>query len=144
MKNSHFSITHEDFQNYSWQEVIEEASSKQCHYYYELFFSKAAELEKAGDERGSRVFRFLGAITSLHPTYENEDEPYGPLWREQTRRSTIAADFVKEDFDVLQKLMPETRDAELKARFADLLWIAKQTKRDHQAAKEAVYAFIFH
>ena len=142
MNTSNFSVTHEDFQNYSWQEVIEKAPSKQCHCYYELFFAKAAELEKTGDERGARVFRFLGAITSLHPTYENEDEPYGALWREQTRRSTIAADFVKEDFDVLQKLMPETRDAELKARFADLLWIAKQTKRDHQAAKEAVYAFI--
>jgi hypothetical protein len=76
MSNSQFSVTHEDFQNYSWQEVIENASSKQCHNYYNLFFGKAAELEKAGDERGCRVFRFLGAITSLHPTYENEDEPY--------------------------------------------------------------------
>jgi hypothetical protein len=106
MSNSHFSVSHEDFQNYSWQEVIEKASSKQCHSYYDLFFGKAAELEKAGDERGCRVFRFLGAITSLHPNYENQDEPYGPLWREQTRRSAIVADFVEGDLQATGLLRP--------------------------------------
>ena len=139
MNNSNFSVTHEDFQNYSWQEVIETAERKQCHNYYGLFFGKAAELEKAGDERGCRVFRFLGAITSLHSRYDNQDEPYGPLWTEHTRRSTIVDDFADQDLEVLRKLLLETRDADLKARFADLLWVVK---RDHQAAKESVYAFI--
>jgi hypothetical protein len=70
VNNSNFSVTHEDFQNYSWQKVIETAECKQCHNYYGLFFGKVAELEKAGDERGCRVFRFLGAITSLHSRYD--------------------------------------------------------------------------
>lgn len=137
--NSHFAVSHEDFQNYSWQDIVKTAERRQCHNYYALFFGRAAELEKSGDERGARVFRFLGAITSLHPRYENPDEPYGPLWTERTRRSTIVDDFVDQDFELLRKLLPETRDPDLKARFADLLWTVK---RDHLAAKEAVYAFI--
>jgi hypothetical protein len=48
MSNSHFSVAHEDFQNYPWQEVIEKASSKECHNYYDLFFGKAAELSMCG------------------------------------------------------------------------------------------------
>lgn len=139
MNKSPFAVTHEDFQNYSWQEVIQTVERKQCHNYYGLFFGKAAELEKAGDERGCRVFRFLGAITSMSPRYDNHDEPYGPLWTERTRRSITVDDFSDQDFELLRKLLPETRDPDLKARFTDLLWVAK---RDHQAAKEAVYAFI--
>lgn len=141
MTGSNLSVTFDEVQRYDWQSVpgpVEErardyskASTK--------FFQKAASLREANDELGERVFRFLGAVTSLYYSPESKDEPFRPQFVDGTRRSAALEDFNEDDAAVLARLAGIASDPELKARFADIGTILKF---DHQLVREAVNGYL--
>lgn len=136
-----FNVTFDEVQGYDWQSVpapLEERDRKHdrasAH-----FFPKAAALREAGDELGERVFRFLGAVTSLFPSFESKETPFRPQIIDGTRRSAALEDFTQVDGAVLAQLAAVTTDAEMKARFAD---VAAVLKFDHALVREATYAYL--
>ena len=141
MSTQGFGVTFEEIQRYAWQSVPPALESRDRKYERAsaFFFPKAAELREAGDELGERVFRFLGAVTSLAPRYDSKDTPFRPQIIDGTRRSAALEDFTDEDRAVLAQLTPVTNDPEIKARFAD---VAAVLKFDHALVRDAVYAYL--
>lgn len=141
MSTPGFGVTFEEVQRYDWQNVPPKLDSQERRYnppsYF--FFPKAAELREAGDEVGERVFRFLGAVTSLMPSFDSKETPFRPKIIEATRRSSALEDFSDEDRAVLAQLVAVTKDSEIKARFAD---VAAVLKFDHTLVREAVGAYL--
>jgi hypothetical protein len=134
-----FDITSDDLRRYSWQEMIDGERTKQCNSYFSPLYRKAQELEKELDYVGAGVFRLLGAVASFHPNYDTAGNPFGPLWRERDKRALRAEDLSDEDISALAEIIAEIRDPEFRARVADVVW---ETKRDHNAARTAVRAYL--
>lgn len=141
MSASNLSVTFEEVQQYDWQSVPDSVEERARKYdkASTKFFQKAASLREANDELGERVFRFLGAVTSLHPSPESKDEPFRPEVIDGTRRSAALEDFTEQDASVLARLAVVTSDPELKARFAD---VAATQKFDHRVVREAVRGYL--
>lgn len=141
MSDQGFGVTFEEVQRYDWQSVPAPIDSRDRKYERAsaFFFLKAAELREAGDELGERVFRFLGAVTSLAASSDSKEQPFRPQIIDGTRRSAALEDFNDEDRELLAQLTPVTNDPEIKARFAD---VAGVLKFDHALVREAVYAYL--
>lgn len=141
MSTQGFGVTFEEVQLYDWQAVPPSLDSRGRKYERAsaFFFPKSAELREAGDELGERVFRFLGAVTSLAASFDSKETPFHPQIIDGTRRSAALEDFNNEDRAVLAQLVPVTNDPEIRARFAD---VASVLKFDHALVREAVYAYL--
>lgn len=134
-----YDITADDLRQYDWQDVIEQQKIKQCYSYHSPLYLRAQELEKADDYIGASVFRLLGAIASFHPNFDIRGNPFGPMWRDQKRRSVMAEDLGKEDLEALSAIYKDIKDPEFRARVADVLW---ETTRNHEAARVAVSSYL--
>ena len=89
-----FGVKFDEIQLYDWQSVpapIVERDAKH-HGASDYFFPKAAALREAGDELGERVFRFLGAVSSLFPNFESK-RPLHPK-REDVAKMLVAIEDV--------------------------------------------------
>lgn len=135
-----FGITAEDIRAYDWQAVVAGNQSRDCRSYCDELAKHANSLKEAGDDRGSRVFRLLYAVASYIPNYDDQASPYQP-WRSLGgKRSAIPEDLTKSDLDALAGILGEIRDAEFRARVADILWICPP--KNYKAAQIAVDAYI--
>lgn len=132
-------LTKSDFDTLPWQGVIDECKEKECYIYDSKFFARAREAEAAGNEKAQEIYILLGAICSLHLRTENKDEPFGPMIVTQSGRSAILDDITDDHIKVLQEIVGEVQDPELRARLADLIWLRK---RDFRAAGIAIEAYL--
>jgi len=82
----------------------------------------------------------LGILCSFHPQYWNRAEPYRAAIIWDTRRSTIPDDLTEADVDTIERLLPLAKDAALRARLADILWLRRTSA--HQAAKASIDDYI--
>lgn len=73
----------------------------------------------------------------LHP--DQASEPFGPMFQMGDGRSAIPADFPRETLVAVFSWASALRDAELRARFLDTIWIQG---KHFVAAKEAVAAYV--
>lgn len=137
--NSGFGVTSEDIRAYDWQAIMDETQWRECQGYYEVLAGKAASLEKSGDDRGRRVFRLLAAVASYWPNYDSTESPYQPVINMGGKRSPIPEELTSADLDALAGVLNEIRDAEFRARVADVLWVCR---KDYKAAQIAVDAYI--
>ena len=76
---SGFGVTADDICGYDWQAVVAGAKPRECHAYAEDLAKKANSLKGAGDDKGHRVFRLLGAVASFWPNYDSGEAPYRPM-----------------------------------------------------------------
>jgi len=129
----------EDFAAVPWMQVVASATEKECDTYERLFVSKAIEAKEAGDVTGYAVFALLGALCSLMLNPEKEEEPLGPKFVFSGTRSAMVQDFRDDQLAVLAEILPSVSDAEMRARIADVLWLAKSNGR---AAIIAVDAYL--
>lgn len=83
--------------------------------------------------------RFVGAVLTMVLRADQVTEPFGPMFVMDGQRSAIPSDFPKERLQALEQWIMSLNDPELRARFADVLWI--QTKF-FPAAQAAVEAYI--
>lgn len=128
-----------DFQDIDWQSTLEEAEDQNVDRYQTLFFDKADELENNDRSSGSRAYRLLGDICSMHMKDDNPDNPFGPHIVTSNGRSATVDDFSEDDLEVLDDLLNDIKDPELQARVADVLWTRR---RDHKAAETAFVTYL--
>src|SRR5438093_742221 len=119
--NPNFGVTVDDIRAYDWQTVMAGAPSRECQAYCDALAKKAAALKEAGDDRGSRVFRLLSAVASYWPNYDDNAAPYRPWMVWDGKRSAVPEDLTPADLTILTGILAETRDAEFRARVADVL-----------------------
>lgn len=110
-----------------------------CEYYTDHFGKAAAEAEKKGTISAAQTYRFLQQVTGLNPTFDNPQEPYGPSFRGNGRRSLIPSDLTKDDLVAIRQALKATHNPALRARLLDLLWTLE---KDHVACGEAVESYI--
>src|SRR5438105_17428 len=120
-----FSLTlaKEDFDRIPWQDVILEASRKECHTYSSGFLRKLQEAKQSGDATAIEVYTVLLVIADLGLDAEDTNEPFGPSFSMRTARSPGPNDLQDQHFQVLADIAPGVADPEMKARLADLLWV---------------------
>jgi hypothetical protein len=132
-------LTLEDFERYSWQELIDEAEGHDCTVYSRLFHTRGRELAEAGDDRGRSVFDLLSDCTSPWLDSESKVEPLRPIFESATSRTPIPADLPETEVMLLPELASITRDPELRARLVDIAWLRR---RDHRMAQLAIESYI--
>jgi hypothetical protein len=139
MNGNCFDITLTDVAAYDWEATLFGVERPVCWSYAAEFFRRSAQYAQAGDARGERVFRFLGAVTSLALQLDDTESPFTPSIVMNNRRSSALEDFTDVEFDVMAGLLPTTQDAAMRARFADILLVAR---KDCRAAKVAAEAYL--
>ena len=134
-----FDISLSDFSNYDWESVVSSTPPLPFYEYSTRFFQAAAALEEKGDALGVKVFRFLGAISSLAPNWSSRDKPFSPMVVMGTTRSADVTDFNETDRALLAGLAETTKEPQLRARFAD---VACVIKFDHGLARTTANAYL--
>jgi len=130
-------ITIADVNRYNWESVLSTAEPRVCVRYPEKLFERAAQLGESGDEKGQNVFRFLGSVASMALRADETDCPFNPLIMMESRRSAGVEDFSSGQFDTMEALMMETRDAAMRARLGDVIWVARKNSKAAKLASEA-------
>lgn len=139
MAESHYNVSIDDIAAFDWQKVIEECEQRDCVHYQTKFYAYASKFESDKNEAGVRVFRFLGSLASLHLNESSADEPFEPMIQTSTGRSPIAEDFADSDIEVVRKLIPIAKDADFRARVADVVWVRA---KDVNAAEVGIEAYL--
>lgn len=83
--------------------------------------------------------RFAGAVLMMHLRADEPATPYGPLFVFGTERSAIPDDFPRAELLALQDWALSLSDAEIRARFLDVMWVQGKS---FQAAIGAVDAYV--
>lgn len=130
-------LSKDDFDNSEWEKVVENSEKKECHYYSSAFFKKANECAENKDLTGQEVFTLLGGITSMMLKPESFSEPFGPVAVLQGSRSAIVEDYNDNHLEILNEIITDIEDPEIKARIADVLWIRKKEYKIAQLAVES-------
>jgi hypothetical protein len=77
----------------------------------------------ADDTPAVRIFNMLAAVTGMHFKPQDPNEPFGPMFVFERRRSAIAADFQGPPLDVLAAMAECAKHPVLRARLADVCWL---------------------
>ena len=135
-----FNVSADDLRKFKWQERIRPSGEKNWLSSHYQFAAAAKECKDAGDDLGFRVYSLLHTVSSFHPNYEAKGNPYGPVWTDvDGTRSLMAEDLSDKDLEALAAIAHEIKDADFRARIADVLW---ECKRDYKMAELAVDAFL--
>ncbi len=124
----------EDFDAININGLIVNQHERVCHAYSSLFANEAnrAKTETNNDRR--IVFEFLRDVTSFDLSCEPSGEPFQPISRSSQGRSSLPCDFNEDDLNLIESLIPIIKDPELRARFADMLWVRRRDYRNAQLA----------
>jgi hypothetical protein len=109
-----------------------------CEYFGDAYRKAAESATQAGDLRSAAVYQFLFDLTGCYLRAETIDEPFGPAWVMDGRRTFIPSDLIAEDLPVVRSLADATRAPSLRARLCDILW---ETTGDYKAMVEAAHAY---
>jgi hypothetical protein len=144
------SCTLDTFMQYQWEELVNQAATKEHMQYCILFEKKVQEYTLSNDVIGVEIFTLLQVITSLYgfslqgigDIYEN-----GKLNEYLKRVKTEIYDhrLSNRHLETLNQLVEITSDSEMKARIADILWICRRNltgERLTQIAKIAVTSYL--
>lgn len=132
-------LTKNDFEEVLLEDVIKNCGKKECHNFAQLFFNKAEEAREAGKEKSEEAFSLLGNITSMRLKPDSPTAPFIPMFAMTNSRTAIMDDFYDEHLNVLDEIVSDISDPEIRARIADVLWIKK---RDHSMAKLAIKSYL--
>jgi hypothetical protein len=130
MRPEPLAVTLEDCVARDWQSLPEEAERKDCFHYSSHCHAKAVEAEAAGNEKAGAVWRLLGAVTSTALRAHDRAEPFVPDW---------LASFTDDHLNLFAALVPDVKDAELRARLCDVLWMRRH---DVEMTRRAVDSYL--
>lgn len=129
----------EDFLRSDWRALLAASRYPDCSDYSSQFAAKMQECEQAGDSQQAALYRLLMHVTSMQLNFQKPSEPFGPMFVFNTGRSATLSDFTDAELAFFAGILPRVDVPELEARLADVLWLRK---RDHQAARTAVAAYL--
>jgi hypothetical protein len=130
MEFKNIPLSKPDFDACKWEEVIDQCPKKECFSYSDLFFVKAKEADANGDSKTYELFTLLAAVTAFSLRSDSNDDPYGPTER-------VLEDVLESHLEALGDIASTVKDAEMRARIADLLWVKKHDFRKAELAIEA-------
>lgn len=112
-------------QNYmesNWENAISQITEKLCEKYYISFFQQAQDANTHGDSIQEEIYTLLGGICSLHFDIDSRDV-FCPQWFDPSGRSFALEDLNDQQINVLAEIAPHIRDADMRARVADVVWL---------------------
>lgn len=131
-------LNRDTFNEYDWQDVIANADKKSCEYYHGLFRRKVQEEDAQNNETGVEFYSFLTAIVSMWLAPERDkNNPLQPMMVMDGKRTLIPDDINDDFLDILEELVPLTLDAEMRARFADIIWLRRRKYQYGNLASES-------
>lgn len=104
-------------------------NTRLCEYYY----SFVRQMDESDDQK------LLTAIISYHMKPSDSQKPFDAFLILEGKRSPILQDLSGEEIQKIIDCYEDINDHELKARFADVLWLKK---RDVKYAHDAISAYI--
>ncbi len=130
MDSQNITLTKKDFESSQWEELISKCSEKECNKYSMIFFEKAREAETAGKKTLQEMFSLLNNITSLMFDPGSKTNPFISVWGSSDPLSL----FSENHLNVLSEIANDVKDAEIRARIADILWLRKRNYRHAELA----------
>lgn len=118
---------------------IESASGASCAHFSEDYCKSAKGASENGNGNEVAVYSFLQAITSFYPKFDTPEDPFGPMWVLDDKRTCLPGDLTHSDVQVVRKLTELSNNSTLLARLYDTLWIVA---RDHRDCKNAAEAYL--
>lgn len=131
-------ITPEALQTLDLENLLEGVELRQCFNFSQHLTRLCNEPERWSPVEAA-CLRFAAQITSMRLRRDEPSEPYGPMFQTGGGRSAAPADFPRETLKAVYPWAACLKDAELRARFLDVVWVQAKLFR---AAKEAVPAYI--
>jgi hypothetical protein len=128
-------LTKSDFESSQWEELINKCDEKECNKYSTIFFEKAREAETADNKTLQEVFSLLNNITSMMFDPSCTTDPFSSVWGMPDPLSS----FSENHLNVLSEIVNDVKDAEMRARIADILWLRK---RDYRHAELAIDSYL--
>lgn len=137
-------VTKSDFDKYPWQKVFENLPGealKNCSRVSSEYKQLEEECQKSGDSTGEKVYRILAEVMVMHFDADSVEKPIVPFLENRVKgmRSMSVDDFSEAQLDEFKALLTDTKNAEARARLADIVWLGK---RDFQAAGIAADAYL--
>jgi hypothetical protein len=122
-------FTSDDFRNIDLNEAIDDFNILECEELSSLFFMKSREITDEDDIIKKNIFTFLGDITSMYLHPDSKTEPFRPLFTSRDKRSAKIDDFTSDQLKIMSEIIDELSNSDLKARFADVIWIINKEYR---------------
>lgn len=133
-------VTKEDFDQCEWQNIFFNSDKRECDAYLSLLVKKAEEAQEQGNTKCQEVFALLYHICSLMLDLDSDSKPFRPVMELVDRRSAAIDDFKETHLETLEKIVNDVKDAELRARIADVLWCRR--RGGYSIAKLAVDSYL--
>lgn len=134
-------VTYEQLKAAPWQDAVKDAHDDAADYRWSAFNKLIGDLDD--DNEHLPALRLIGNICStMLRSHREHGEALAPSMIFEGRRSFAPEDLTMEQGEELFKFLDEVDDLELKARIADTLWVSKQVKQKHLAAKAAIEAYL--
>ena len=128
-------LTKSDFESSQWEGLINKCDVKECNKYSTIFFEKAREAESADNKTLQEVFSLLEIITSMMFDPSSKTNPFSSVWGMPDPLSS----FSENNLNVLNEIVNDVKDAEMRARIADILWIRI---RDYRHAELGIDSYL--
>lgn len=128
-----------DLDSCGWQAALTDARRPTVDAYAGSFKALSGSRAEKGEERHAAVLVLLSRICYMFLRPGNEDGPYVPMMSGPEGRTPLPEDLSDTEIEVIAHLFDSTKDPELSARLADILWLQK---RDHKAARAAMEAYL--
>jgi len=132
-------LTLQDFHNCDWQQVLADAGNLACVTYAERFRAYKEEARAANNHRAHRVFELVERVCTFGFEPSNFTDPFPPMMTKGAARTAMPDDVAETELDVLGQVAPEIKEADLRARVADLIWLRK---RDYRYAELAITSYL--
>jgi hypothetical protein len=100
-----------------------------------------AERQASGGKVSHRVMDFLASITSMYFKPDERNEPFGPVFRCNGRRSAIPSDFC-EHVHLLAEFADRAQNPLLRARLSDVCWLLDKKRSNLGIAAISAYTEI--
>lgn len=117
---------------------VDSVSEKECMAYGNAL-SVLMKDEAMWTQPQLESLRFTGTVLSMILKPDQPSEPYGPMFVFGAERNAIPADFPRAELLGLLDWAMTLRDAELRARFLDVIWVQGKS---YAAAQAAVAAYL--
>ena len=114
-------LSKEKFDACDWQSVIQNSPKPLCEEYARLYGESAIVAQSTGNEEEREIFKLLYGVTSLRLDPDLENGPFQPFVMVKTLKTPSIDDFRDEELKILNLLVSDIQDAELRARVADIL-----------------------
>lgn len=121
--------TKDQLSKYPWDNLALAEQVPTCDKMRRLFFQQASDANVKGDEEGRLVFQFLGQLCLLYWDSTDANASF----------SVAVESFDPEVLDLIEELSGACSASALKARFSDIIWVAR---RKHTFADRASRAYL--